>query len=270
MTKLKQLGFTIIGLLIFSGCGSDFYVVNDLSFNVSFAKQQVQITYKIKPQYAFKYNQRFRFEQLGVVAVKWNEETKANELGALLNADPSILEKNWPSKEIVILPNKKKLPGSVKTKRILEWNQTGSALSGSLLYQKTPELIAGGAFIGGDFKDLPKGFFGTQKFREKNGSINATLSLAGPSENFEGGLFFFGNFGKNPFSKRSTEQAIASKNIPDLVKTLYADEPFEILNYGEDTKEKLTILREKFSSGCPALQCPSLSGFFSPQSESAL
>jgi hypothetical protein len=235
--KIKVVGRGSPLLIVLSsflvGCGSNAIIADRVKYKPNFEKKTVQVSFEMNPLYSVKETRRFNFGNLGVVALKWNTETQVTEVGTLLSGDRDTLSKDWPTKLFPRFPNGKKLPPSVPKGSILEWKQVGEPLSVSLLYQASPLLIAGGAIQSAQFSKLPRKFLATQKFYTKNKDVQATISALGPTENSQGGLFYFANFQVNPFLSSEPDSTEMAHRVMNLEVLLESSGPAEVISWGE-------------------------------------
>lgn len=252
---MKVLGLTAILLsTLLVGCGSDIYVANDVRFKVSFEKKSLQVSFDLNPAYQIKESQRKVFSDLGILALKWDGTTHKNEIGSLLYAKPENLRKTWPTHEMKKLPNQRSLPSAVRTKSLRAWRENTSSAILEFIFQSEPHVIVGGGFLSKDFQNLPTNFFAIQNFSSPHKDVRAQLCVLGPAKDFSGGLYWFANFGTNPFLKSQEETAFE----------IEATSPIQIISWGKGPKREA-----QFSSESLLPQLPVLLDTSSPQWASA-
>jgi len=194
-----------IGVLTTSlvACGEELASVAVSSeLRVSFSQKLVQASFQLNDQYRIPLTKKIAFgnenETLAKVFVSYDEEKNKNEIGAVFSAE-AIHKKNWPTSEMTRFPNWSRLPKTVVSRKLNNWEIEQDEISVASLFQNEPQLIIGGAFLSSEFRALPLGFLGTQYFYDEYGNINASMTIAGPTLTASGGLYFLGNFGSNPF-----------------------------------------------------------------------
>lgn len=212
------------------GCGHDPFIAQKVKFRVLFSQKIVQVKFDLSPEYRLKETRNINFDKLAKVFLN---TTTAGEMGTTLSANLESLHHEWPTNVWTQLPNGQDLPPSIPSKTVNAWIQPEEDSRTILFFQSEPQLIAGGSFSSHEFDALPKRFFATQKFYSTNHDVEATISVLGPEENRLGGVYFFGNFGINPFASESL--ALTSKTSElskDLSWELQAREPAEVINWG--------------------------------------
>lgn len=226
---------TILSLAL-SACGDEPYIADKVKFRVHLSRQLVEVSFDLSPAYKISRSERIPFGSLGVLSSLWNEESQINQISALLNASPETLQSTWPLVTAYRLPGNRRLPESIPSGAIKSWKVAPNDLSFSFMFQDTPLLIAGGGVQNAAFNSLPKKFYATQVFRAANGDVQASISALGPADGNEGGLFFFGNFGENPFSARQASPKKSLHAFGDetvMEWELPAQEPLKIMNPGD-------------------------------------
>lgn len=228
--------FRICGLMfVLSSCGQDAYIAKKVKFRVFFPEQTVQVKFEIDPQYRAVSTNTFTFESLGSLFIRKNSEI--TEVGANLRASPETLEHSWPTDSFKRFPNGSRLPPSVPSGELRKWSIQKPEISTDLLFQAKPNLIAGGGIRSDKFDFLPKEFLATQKFYTANLEVQATISVAGRVGEQPGGIYFFGNFGVNPFvipdSENLRGEMSSTISPTDFEWELEATEPAWIAQFGE-------------------------------------
>lgn len=202
------------------GCGEqEISVAESSELRVNFGQKLVQTSFLLNNQYRLPLTKRISFgrenETLARIFVNFDEAQNSNEIGAIFSAE-SIQKKDWPTQEIKKFPNWTRLPKTVVFKKLNLWDQSDENLSVLSLYQNDPQLIIGGAFLSTEFNNLPIGFLGTQYFLDDYGSINASVTVTGPTLTSKGGIYFLANFGVNPFlvGELRGEKKVTAKALP--------------------------------------------------------
>lgn len=228
-TNAILLGSLILTII---GCREEERMIAEqVSFRISFSKKLVRTSFRLHDQYRIPANQKVPFDELGLVEIK---DEALTSVETTLNANPEVLEDEWPTEIIKKLPGGTKLPRSIPQKVLYRWDQDNEGIQMQLLYQTEPQLIAGGAILSDQFSHLPNNFFASQYFKNSAGAITASISIAGPSENSLGGLYFFGNFGSNPFDTIDDDLRLSLLSEPqaDVVWVLEPEGPAEIESWG--------------------------------------
>jgi hypothetical protein len=244
---MRRLIWIPLSIILFTACGEETFIARRIKFRAFFIEQAVQIKFELDPKYILTASNTFEFDKLGVVFYKWTGQTATSEIGSTLFANPHNLNAGWPAKDFRRFPNGDSLPPSVPLGYLKNWQLVSEAIQPSLLYQAEPNVIAGGALTGVQFNLLPKKFLATQKFYTANHEVQATISVAGPTDRSQGGIYFLGNFGVNPFTVPPTQSKLL-KIASDREWELTATEPLQIIRYGE-------IRASQFFSGCHELGC---------------
>lgn len=205
--------------LILSACsGKPIFIADQVRFRVQFAEETVQIAFDLKPEYELKASNEIEYDILGSLIITAATPETPTVIASKISANPQTLALPWPSLEMNRLPNGSRLPASVRKGPLLHWQKNDGPISISLMYQASPDLVTGGAILSDQFKDVPKNFVATQKFKAPNGDVIATISLLGPTKTSKGGILFLGNFGINPF---------------EAEQDLFAAEPAQIISKGD-------------------------------------
>lgn len=236
---MKKAWIVLALMLGISACGdAPVYIADQVRFRVWFSEKVVQVSFEMNKDYQIKQASRFPFDTLGTVFLKWIPEQEYNEIGVALKADPAVLNQGWPTTLLRKFPNGKELPESVPLSWLLTWRMEDENLKLNLSFKDSGDLISGGALLSRQFDILPENFLATQKFRVDNGDITATISATGPVKNPEtpGGVYFFGNFGKNPFAKAGRT---TTENYKEWV--LKASSPAEIISIGKISRRNSSL-----------------------------
>lgn len=216
----------ILVSLIFAGCGdANNHIADQVKFRILFQTQEVKVSFVLNPKLSTSLIESFSFGSLGRLFIQGGNRT---EIGAIIHATPSNLKQQnyrWKSG----LPGNRSLPAAVPGVKIKEALE-GDHRDKQLFFLEEPELVVGGAFEALSTWAIPKKFFATQTFKSPNGETEATLSLVGPTDYYQGGIFFFGNFGTNPFMGESTT-TLSTEQI------LYAKEPLIVHTWGENRSQ---------------------------------
>lgn len=225
-------------ILILDGCGDQNPQIADkVKFRVNIMQQVVQVSFQMNQKYVVKSATTVAYQDLGKVFVTWTPAQNYNEIGSALAASPTKLEQPWPTLPFKEFPNGDSFPASVPSDDILnKWLKLDDNMRISLVFLGKPKVINGGIIQSSQFDALPQNFLATQKFLAANGDVIATISALGPSDNEMGGLYWFGNFGFNPFSDQPSPSNSTNslKVLPngDQEYEIEAKEPAEVLRYG--------------------------------------
>lgn len=230
---------TIAGLLLLAcaGCGEgSAYVANAVDLRVQFSDKLVSVHFVLDPAYAIKQDARISFNDfdsaLSTVFVRYPEPPGNNEIGAIFSAR-AMVDHAWPTEDFRAFPNGHKLPKSIPSGSILKsLSKTEDNLTVQSLHQSDPMLIIGGSLLSPEFSHLPLGFLATQLFKDEYGNIIASISVTGPTLLSKGGLYFFANFGLNPFVIKDLRHNLHIHGIP---------EPMTIIRYGRGTFDFLSL-----------------------------
>ncbi len=246
MRSLIGYGLLVCSFTLSACGGKDAFIAEKVKFKALFAQQIIQVSFLMNPDYQIKQEHRYKFDRLGNIFLKWDDAQKTNELGSNLFANRDALSEPWPIQNLASLHNGTKLPDSVPYSSVNNWPQHGEGVSVSLIYQYQRDYIAGGSILSSQFGNLPANFIAEQNFRAANGDVIASLVVLGPTSTSYGGIYFFGNFGTDPFAGMTPGQGLVADDRPlnssilnnmkatseGLEWEMDADSPLEILSYG--------------------------------------
>ncbi len=213
--------------MLLCACGSEkVEIATGAQLRVSFSERIVSVNFDLRPDFRLNSPYRKTFQQGDLLLARTYLNPGSAGAGAKLGAfaAPDDLRKAvFDEDQMKKFPNWKKLPRTVPSGalKVLSEEQVGATME--FLFQDQPYLIVGGSIRTEAFKDLPIGFLAHQYFMDSNKNITASLSLAGPTLLGDGGIYFLGYFGLNPFV---LEQAEGEFNIP------LVSEPMKIESWG--------------------------------------
>lgn len=239
--------FPLLAVLLFliaSGCSEkEAYIADHVKFRVFFSKQSVQVSFDLNKNYQITENLEVPFTEsnrtLGEVFIDYDAETHSSSIGTFLQSSADHQKTAWPVVWVSRFPNGRSFPESVPEGSVAAWLRrvNGESLEPQLMFRFDPSLVVGGSLSSPQFDALGEDFLATQHFRAANGDVEASISVAGPTKESKGGVYFFGNFGANPFSAQSTRPHEAqglwtSDEVlerDEIVWTLQATEPAKII-----------------------------------------
>ena len=249
-----------------TSCGENPYIADKVKFRVIFSQRVAQVSFTLNSQYQLKTNKKIAYtddvNKLGIIFLKFTETPiVTSEVGSLIFGEPENLKLPWPTTVMKKLPNGKKLPPSIHKGELNGWSELDGEITYSFLHQAKPDLITGGSIQGTEFNALPKKFLATQRFLSANKEVEATISATGPTNDSQGGIYFFGNFGINPFE--IFKEQLPPKDGPPLQKWLALDAnkdvveweliaeepaiiawPFFLANSSNDILDQMDLVRE--------------------------
>lgn len=212
---MRCLLFSLCALIL-AGCGSDpIFIAENIGFRVNFTKQKVRMTVHLNSEYSLPLEADEVFQDLGRQQLAYLSDVPRNVLQADFFAGYHNSTTEYPLAIIQRFPNGRKLPSKLRKETLYNWTKTTRDTSFSLIFEDSNQLNFGGAIWHPEFDRLPEGFMGTQKFRDQNGDLQATVTALGPYKDFPGGLYYFAYMGRNPF--RSASNLTDDKNLFDDV-----------------------------------------------------
>lgn len=239
MRRLRYYFATLGCLLTLSSCGeADTYIADKVKFKVIFSSAMVQVSFQMNSKFQVAESVSQPFDPLGLVFLKWNQDLKFNEVGARFKAN--LVNQMWPVTILNRFPNGERLPGYIRGLNLNWWLQPHGDYPMGLVYYNQSILVGGGTISSSRLSFLPKNFLGTQHFRSVNGEVEATVSALGPTDTELGGIYFFANFGANPFrpdyqssKPQDPRNLFDGADHPDVVEwEISATEPLQIIRRG--------------------------------------
>ena len=228
----------LVTLVTLSACGDKpAYIADRLRFRVDFENEKIFMIYDLNKEYSLNLNENHAFEDLSLIKIKHDDNLNADLLITEFYANPGHLGSDWPGTSFDRLPNNKKLPSPLRSRSLKEWlvQRNSGARDSSFVYDQPEYINFGGSLIHPAIKDLPREFYAYQHFLDSKGAYRGSLVTMGPSDNFEGAMYFFGYLGLNPFVDGGQQlwhdlqaHSRPSSDLQTLEFSIAASSPIEI------------------------------------------
>ena len=247
---MLRITLSIIMLSLFSGCGKETFISENIDLKIDFSNQLVLVSFQPIANYHIPANALIAFQnearKHSRVFLRYKEDSNWSQIGSITSAQEAADIDFWTPESMEKFPNGLKLPRTIRNLPLLALDRSTDGLTVKSLFQASPDLVTGGAILSEEFEARPKFFLGTQTFSATNGELRASISVTGPTDTQMGGIYFIANFGLNPFEGAQTKSKTESIR-------LLADGPMVVLNAGE-AKGWLGLLEAKLNRLASRLQ----------------